>query len=495
MTPNNEVDGGCATDATTSQGRVETPQGEGTGAWTTLPPAERLQGTTRALVGAEARDTPCVGPAPPTRLVLGVTALTPRRRRSCVTAPSYAATGEEGRPMARTDAETLLPDLDSRDAYIEFLEEEAAGGTVSGSKLERPLIRSYLLETVREQTHLPDPAGSFAAATETQASQIDHGTYVLRSVDGVIAIMEGADTRFPVLHSTYKSDKMDALVNRGVRASAMFDHVWLAGAFFDELWQWTKTTCLPSRLAKLKFHFEGAYEDEEDAILEATEEGIDEDGNLSETRRSTFEVADHVDQLDATIGRLRRVHDPLYSTVRLRIPSSVRGGHEVWNDGKVTNRSISFSEQQKVIRFVSNIYESLTTGIEEEVWYGTISDDMGIRGKPVLLEFGHPLPASTLHEWAKRTFGSAKNRFRLGGKPIWSGSDRTRLHVYGIDRHVWQPILLEATRHHLLVVLPRGTCGNTVNRLVTNVQQQLSPKLTTWVGEFPYQEFLTRGDG
>lgn len=114
----------------------------------------------------------------------------------------------------------------------------------------------------------------------------------------------------------------------------------------------------------------------------------------------------------------------------------------------------------------------------------------GFTGRPVYLHFPEPLELSTLHWWADRTFGIKRNIFRLGGQPMWSGPDQTRLHVYGVDRHLWQPVSIEVTCDHMLAVLPAGTCGNTINRLVTNVQRYLSPSVQAWVGEFPYEELL-----
>jgi hypothetical protein len=68
---------------------------------------------------------------------------------------------------------------------------------------------------------------------------------------------------------------------------------------------------------------------------------------------------------------------------------------------------------------------------------------------------------------------------------------RTKVHVYGVDRHLWQPVLLELTDRHLYAVLPRGTCGNTVHRLVTNVQRFLDPDVTAWVGEQRFEDLVS----
>lgn len=77
------------------------------------------------------------------------------------------------------------------------------------------------------------------------------------------------------------------------------------------------------------------------------------------------------------------------------------------------------------------------------------------------------------------------SRFRIGGYVTWRGP--TKVHVAAIDRHLWQPFLLEATSSQLVAVLPRGTCGNTIHRLVTNVQRLVDPRIDVWFGSERYE--------
>ena len=50
-----------------------------------------------------------------------------------------------------------------------------------------------------------------------------------------------------------------------------------------------------------------------------------------------------------------------------------------------------------------------------------------------------------------------------------------KVHIYGTDIHLWQKVLLELSREEFVVILPTGTCGNTIHRLVTNIQRYLDP--------------------
>lgn len=396
-----------------------------------------------------------------------------------------------------------MPELKSRGDYVDYFESEAAGAEPTAARLRTNLVKSYVIETVREGDGAPNAAVTFAQAANLEVTELDGGAlFTLGGSDGIVAVVEGADTRFPVIHSTRKTTRIDPLVRTTVLSSPWLDHVWLPGRFFDTLWNWTRETVDPGRLAKLKFSYTGRYErldlasgfDSDGDDLESDGFGSDDEGVIREIRHSQFEVADRVGVLAQRLEQMRDLYDPLQSTVHIRIPSTVQGGHEVYNFGKITNRSVSFAEQQKIVRLVTDLYRRVTEDAEEKLWYTADEevegDGVGFTGRPVFLSFPEPLALSTLHWWAQRTFGLKRNIFRLGGEPMWSGPDRSRLHVYGVDRHLWQPISIEATKDHLLAVLPAGTCGNTINRLVTNVQQYLSPSVRAWVGEFPYEELL-----
>ena len=399
-----------------------------------------------------------------------------------------------------------MPTLSSRDEYIEYLEAVSSGDKLLGIRPRANLVKSYITETVRNHHERPNTAYVLASAAGLAVDDLGDGSmFRLSGSNGVVAVVEGTHTRFPVIHSTIKSTTIDKLVKDTVMSTPWVDYVWLPGRFFDSLWRWTRETVDPNRLAKLRFSFAGRYESladgyddlPENELTSDTDDDIDFDDRdepIREMRRSHFEVADRVGVLDEHLQQMRLLHDPLQSTVRIRIPSGVRGGHEIYHFGKITNRSVSFAEQQKIVRLVTSMYKRVTEDTEKMLWYSTAEEadrnGVGFTGLPVVLAFPRALDLATLHRWADRTFGNRRNTFRLGGEPMWSGTDATRLHVYGIDRHLWQPISLEATRDHILVILPRGTCGNTVNRLITNVQRFLSPSVQTWIGDRPYEDML-----
>jgi len=46
------------------------------------------------------------------------------------------------------------------------------------------------------------------------------------------------------------------------------------------------------------------------------------------------------------------------------------------------------------------------------------------------------------------------------------------------------------TPSRFIAVLPQGTCGNTIHRLVTNIQKMLEPDIEVYVGDVLYQDII-----
>ncbi len=112
-------------------------------------------------------------------------------------------------------------------------------------------------------------------------------------------------------------------------------------------------------------------------------------------------------------------------------------------------------------------------------------DGFSVSGAPLTIRFSEQLSEATFNRFVDLALRRRTSRFRIGGYVTRRGP--TKVHLAGIDRHLWQPFLLEATSHHLLALLPQGTCGNTVHRLVTNVQRYLDPKVDVWLGSEKYE--------
>jgi hypothetical protein len=278
--------------------------------------------------------------------------------------------------------------------------------------------------------------------------------------------------------------------------------VWLSGLTFSVLWGLVTQLSRPHRFTRLVFTHESIFdidsatsepEEDEEELSEAS--GDDDFEEVIERRATSFRLVDRIGVIQEKLGDLQRIYSPLYAISQLRFPSPVgRGGHDFYDNGRVTNRSESFRDHRNHLLFVVRIYEHLLKSTEEQAWY-SIQESVGVPGQfrkivgsPVVVRFQEPLSSSVFDYWIKATFERKRNRFRLWGHPIRLGP--TKVHVYGVDRHLWQPLFLELTARGCTAIIPNGTCGNTVHRLVTNIQRYLDPGARAFIGDKPYREMV-----
>jgi hypothetical protein len=284
--------------------------------------------------------------------------------------------------------------------------------------------------------------------------------------------------------------------------SPEIDHVWLSGLTFTVLWNLVARLSRPNRFTRLVFTHDSIFDIDNPSVspsddeTESSEETSDDEvGEILERRATSFRLVDRIGIIQQKLEMLQGIYSPLYAISQLRFPSPVgRGGHDFYDNGRVTNRSDDFRDHRSHLLFVVRIYEKLLKSTEDSAWYsiketvGTPGQFRKIVGAPVLIRFKDPLNPAVFNSLINSTFERKRNRFRLWGRPIRLGP--TKVHVYGVDRHLWQPLFLEITDRGCIAIIPNGTCGNTVHRLVTNIQRYLDPGAEAFIGDKPYKQIV-----
>jgi hypothetical protein len=406
-----------------------------------------------------------------------------------------------------TDTSELLPKLRSREEYFDWLDGYAVqtADEVRERRTTRSIGKTYMLETVGRSRPAPPLSDIFGRAGLSLAPVEEGALYRVRDprARGDVALLELLNERHPVIYTLMATDQSDPWVGRLVQSSPWLDNLWISARLFSELWRWVQASADPRRFTRLTFDYEAFYESEDaspsqdeddDGGSALFQDAADEDRVPVARRSSRFTMVDRVGTVRSQLSRLQNVYRPLQSIIQLRVPASDRrGGHDFWFNGKVTNRSDSFIDHRQSVEFVLRTYRGVTEQAERALWFDTEGtsgegDGLLLRGAPVLLKFSERLSESTFDRWVRATFGRKSNRFRLSGHPMWLSS--TKVHVYGVDQHLWQPVMLELTDRHLYAILPRGTCGNTVHRLVTNVQRFLDPGVSAWIGDRRFEQLI-----
>lgn len=406
----------------------------------------------------------------------------------------------------------LLPLLRTRREYFDYFDNWTVDTVdeLRAHRTSRALVKAYLLETSSSDSGR-DVKAALTSARQG-VSDLDDSTLRLRwyGEESDWAIVEADDQRYPILYTAVEAETANWRVDNLIRESPRLDRAWFASPIFNALWEMVINAYPDHRLSQIVFEYDSVYESLPDESIAAplrdseqdTDVGdVDEDWVESsppwiERRRARIQISERIGKLKEAIPSMRPAYDPLWSIVRLRVPAPKRGGHDVYFDGRFTNRSDSVTSLRQTIKFVTDLYRRSTELAEKAAWpeLGQPGDrDHGISlGLPLLIRFNKELAASVFDGWVA-SLRRRNNRFRIWGNPIELGSGK--VHIYAVDNHLWQPLDLELTRDHIYALLPHNTCGNTIHRLIANVQRFLDPKPEAYIGQEKYEMFIDRAKG
>lgn len=361
------------------------------------------------------------------------------------------------------------------------------------------LLKSYVLETSRHNGTLDVEAA--LAATPWQLKRVGADDFFsLENAEEILGYVEPLSNRYLAVHSFRPNDPVDRAVQRTIRETSDLDSLWLAGDAFKHLWESFVLPTMPKRFVSMKFQYEERFEatsvedhwDNENDMEEKQTEA--DDSFQAERRAASFSFVERTDNLAKLLPKLQNIY-PAFRAIRmLRIPGSERGGYDLYNWGKLTYRAPSFRNGRQLLIYITKLYEEITQSIEEQIWLSVESTHIHeqsiftLRGAPVIFRFLSPLSLPVFHHFIDVTFSRGQGPFRLWGNPICLSEQK--VHVYGMDLHLWQRVYMEFTPRQFVFILPEGTCGNTVHRLMTNIQRYLAPDVHLKIGDREYNQFF-----
>jgi hypothetical protein len=386
-----------------------------------------------------------------------------------------------------------LGKITTRDDAIELLEGYSFDrkADLDANRTRHPLIKSYLLEDPSCANDRDFPSIFREAGHEV--FRIDETLFKVRdrTTKEYVGFIERVLPRYPVIYTNDDTRSMDPWVRRLVAFSSRLDHLWISGHAFERLLDWNFEHKPLHRYGRLVFQHSSVFESESPVdrlVPESDAESADDpDEYVPERRTTRFTMVDRLSVLREKLQPMRDIYSPLHVIAQLRFPATGSGGHDFYFNGKATNRSASFADHRAHVRFVLETYRNAIQKTETDTWRQE-ETAFNVTGAPVRLRFREPLSQDTFDTFIDATFRRKQNRFGLWGDPIRLGS--AKVHVYALDRHLWQQLFVEITREQMLVIIPRGTCGNSIHRLVTNVQQYLDPAVDVHIGEQPYRDFI-----
>lgn len=388
------------------------------------------------------------------------------------------------------------------------LSEEGKSG-IDAAKTRVPLVKTFLMEHVSERgTQRPKPVGEIWERFSSVLTQIDESFYSVTDAAEdpdtgekrqlATGYLERYSDRFFAYYTVEGSQEAKKRARGWVTRSPDLDSTWFSSPLLKMLWDDDIRTRGDHRFGKLVFRHESVYDLPEDSVdtpaddSSALAEAVEDDEPELERRKFRSEMGDCIGRLRGSLEGLRSSYPPLHALYSVRIPSFTgRGGHDLFQDGQLTNRCDNFEDHRNHARYLWRLYRDILDDTEDSAWGDSSSateKKVGWSGVPLIVKFDEALSQATFKNWISKAFRK-HNAFQLWGEPIQLGP--TKVHVYGADRHLWQPINVEMTDKHLVAILPKGTCGNTFHRLVANLQRYISPKIEAWIGSRPFESFLS----
>lgn len=271
--------------------------------------------------------------------------------------------------------------------------------------------------------------------------------------------LDMSDRRFCLLHTNDRSDETQAVIRSLVGDHGhTFDHTWLHSDMLKGLCD------IPgNRFEGLGLAYDNRFAKQDDGDDHDRESlRLSTSGSLARTMQAHMGL--HPDLVKAMA----------YSKVRIvrRSPDADVleqdfAQDDIDNTGYIAvKRGRSVEDHLDLVRMCRGRYSEEVLGIESErVGLKEVGDRTLVEGRPFHFRFGSEV--ENLEDFVARLF-DAREPFRL-----WGLKSKVRdgyLKVMAVDLHTGSPLDFEITSGMMRVYLFKESCGNTLMRLLTNLQ-------------------------
>ncbi|MCZ7589196.1 MAG: hypothetical protein M5U27_10170 [Gaiella sp.] len=332
---------------------------------------------------------------------------------------------------------------------------EAPADVFSG-RIRGGAVKSRLVEA-----HAPEPSSEGIEQLLRETSEnlgvavadVGENLWVLRS-DKDIFFVDALNPRFWLIHSLASAGVFSSFVKRGLLSDPRIDSAWLPAAQLDELEgerEWMKSSFIGDELEPAQGEDDGArrwsFRVEGQAPQELLEVVRD---RLPRYARATSLTA---------VGSRVRVH----GVGEARVVADYRGGFISTGD--------SFDVVAGVLYRGLDRYEAFIRQLEDVYRLRTIAatNDTGLilDGEIAIVRF--PMAIRNMRGFIAGLF-SCKEPFRLWAVPREVSEGEWEANA--VDLHVGHTLRLDITPGMLRVYLNEHTCGNTLARLIANLQHR-----------------------
>lgn len=274
--------------------------------------------------------------------------------------------------------------------------------------------------------------------------------------DDVDFVVDHLDDRFWSFHTEAPADNAFPFLKERVEASRSLDWMWLPSGHLRSIWPGSEPEWVRS-------DFRGHH---------VLPEGVSvRDLQIELRGRDAGQLVRWIESGDGYRGSISfdRV------VVSASEPAFGRVHEAVNRMGRFVAKGDSFELHQEVIRSVVGRYRSFVRQIEDRslLWSdGSGPGGLTMGGGAISLTFARPVPDLDL---LLGEMFSSREPFRLWGAPRFVDDDLAE--VEAVDLHVGQELSMDVSREWVRVYLNAGSCGNTIARLVANLQHRVDGAL------------------
>jgi hypothetical protein len=322
-------------------------------------------------------------------------------------------------------------------------------------------MRTGTVKTYALEVNVPEEDVEHAARRIRELAEIQGLTYATSRDPGLLLawgndvslFVDVFDPRFWLIHTTSSAGRVQALLRTVAWKSTDIDWCWFPGASVRRMQNDGETRWFKS-------DFRG------DDLLAS---------QVVEARRLKVQLEG--DQAQRLFDLL--VQNPAYrssaalTAIALRLGDSNLGhvDEAAYYRGRFVARGDSFELHVGFVAKWVREYAAAVRAIERDhrIAWAPASEEgpFSYSGRPITVNLGRPI--TDLDQFAAALF-SCRDPFRMWAVPRASGPDAIEAEV--VDLHLGQQLRMDISREWIRIYLPHDACGNTIFRLVSNLQHR-----------------------
>jgi hypothetical protein len=323
-------------------------------------------------------------------------------------------------------------------------------------------LKTYVVE-VNGVQEVDQAASAVTAIAERQGLQAgatgDEAIKAIWSDEGSFMV-DVLTPRFWLLHTASSASWAGRFLRDAIRSTTALDRCWFP-------WEFLKGLMAGGRPKWFKSDFIG-------------DELLPPDNVAARRLRMKFEGDAASEVLDILLGQDERLRP---AAALSQVATEVTGAGMGRNDELITNagnfvaRGQSFELHVGFVGQAVNRYSDLVAQTEERyglVWSGEEGRGLWFEGEPVVVNLQHEV--EDMERFVSVLF-AAREPFRLWAVPKFVNEIYVEAEV--VDLHVGQHFRMDISPTMMRLYLPESACGNTVLRLVTNLQHRYNASIAT----------------